>query len=371
MSQRLWSSLRRLLATGIDAQVLKTGIAAGTSWYLAQWLFRTPRPYFAPLAAILSLQVSVADSISKGIQRVAGVGAGIAVAIFAGHFFRLSALSVGIVVYIAVFLATRLHMGPQGIPQAAITALLVMTVGRSASGYAWVRVVDTAIGVMVAVLVNALIWPPDATKAAETAIITLAHAVADVLLSIRQDLIDGLSAAEANQHLLRARHVDESLETVRDAIRRAEKSLKWNVLMVRRRRRLKTLRQVAIVLEHTLSQVRGIARSLFVTVERDTQDPYLALPESIATQLADLLALMGSALQTYIRIIVGVHPDAAYQLEKTLKQASKRQRLLLQEIRVSAGDWLDLAAVLADIEKMTEDLLVSARLLVPLVFPST
>ncbi|PSR29083.1 MAG: FUSC family protein [Sulfobacillus benefaciens] len=371
MKQHLFSQLRGLFRSGIDAQVLKTGIAAGASWSVAHWLFQTPRPYFAPLAAILSLQVSVADSVSKGIQRVAGVGAGIVVAIVAGHFFRLSAWSVGIVVYVAVFVSSRLKMGPQGIPQAAITALLVLTVGRLAPGYAWLRVVDTMVGVAVAVVVNALIWPPDATPSAETAMIALAQAISEVLLALCRDLLDGLSPSEANNHLRRARQVEQSLDAVHDAIKRAEKSLKWNFLLVKRRKRLTTLRQAGTVLEHALSQVRGIARTLFVSVGRDHYPVQLFLSHRVVRNLAKLLSLMGMSLKIYVRITLGARPDAAYQLERILKQASMIQRLLVEEIGNTPGEWGDLSAILMDVEKMTEDLLVSSHRLVPLVFPNS
>ena len=368
MKQDLLSSLRELFLTGVDAQVLKTGIAAGVSWWVAHRIFHTPRPYFAPLAAILSLQVSVADSIFKGVQRLLGVGAGIALALVAGYFFRLSAGSVGLVVYVAVFVSSRLRMGPMGIPQSAITALLALTVGRLAPGYLWFRIVDTVVGVLVAVIVNALIWPPDATPSAESALIALAQGVAEVLEAICQDVFEGMTAGLANRHLSLARDVDQSLEAAHEAIKRAEKSLKWNFLLMKRRKRLKTLRRAATALEHTLSQVQGIARTFYVSAERHA-DRELLLPPSMALALAKLLSLMGSSLKIYIRIIVGGHPDAAYRLESTLKQASVMRRLLIEEIDNTPGEWGDILAVLIDVEKMTQDLVISSRQLVPLVLP--
>ncbi len=365
-----WQKVRSLIEQGTNSQVFKTGLAAGASWFAAQRLFGTSRPYFAPLAAILSLQVTVAESVSRGVQRVAGVAGGIVLAVAAGYFFRLSAWSVGIVVYLAVFLATRLRMGTQGIPQVAVTALLVMTVGRMAPQYAWIRALDTAVGVVVAIAVNALVWPPDATPSAENAISVLDQEVCDVLGGIRADLIAGLSPDHASRHLRRARGVDRSLEEVKRAIRQAEKSLKWNVMASKRRLRLKTLRQAATVLEHALSQVRGIARSLFVTAERNVSDPYVSLPQAMATGMAELLAIMAQALGTYSRIIIDRDPHAAWQLERQLKQASQMRRLLAENVEGSAVDWIDLAAVLADVEKMTQDLLVSSRLLIPLVIPA-
>jgi signal transduction histidine kinase len=191
-----------------------------------------------------------------------------------------------------------------------------------------------------------------------------------VLTDIRTDLLVGLHPGRASDHLSHARRVDHSLEAVKQAIRRAEKSLKWNFTASRRRQRLKTLRQAAVVLEHALSQVRGIARSLFVTAERNVKTPYLSLPSQMAQELGALLALMGSALQTYVRIIIDRNPHAALQMEHELKQASELRRLLAEYVRETELDWIDLAAVLADVEKMTKDLAISSRLLLPMVLSS-
>ncbi len=82
----------------------------------------------------------------------------------------------------------------------------------------------------------------------------------------------------------------------------------------------------------------------------------------MARPLADHLTLMDTAHRC------GRSPGCRLSAREKTKQASQLQRLLIEDIRHAQGDWIDLAAVLADIEKMTEDLLVSSRLLVPLVF---
>ena len=82
----------------------------------------------------------------------------------------------------------------------------------------------------------------------------------------------------------------------------------------------------------------------------------------MARPLADHLTLMDTAHRC------GRSPGCRLSAREKTKQASQLQRLLIEDIRHAQGDWIDLAAVLADTEKMTEDLLVSSRLLVPLVF---
>ncbi len=371
---RLAKSLKHI-HWGTTLQVIKTGLASGLSWGLARILLDSPRPYFAPLAAILSVQVTVKESVSRGLQRVVGVVAGILVALLAVHVMGNSAWSIGILVFVSMMIATRLKLGAQGIPQVAISALLVMTIGASVPGYALARILDTFLGALVAIVVNALVVPPDFTGIAETALDGLAAAIGQVLSGIRDDLIDGLESEEANRHLARAREVDRALHYAQSAIHQAEASLQWNYLLRHRKSRLMRLRHAIVVLEHSVSQVRGIARTLFVTLNRDVTQTFGALGSPVAAEMMDLFTVMQQALAIYAVLIRGQDRNAAVHLDELLAAAgNRRSRLLYQAadilLRNHAMQFLDIAAVVSDLEKMSEDLTVSAHLLVPLVTTS-
>lgn len=335
-------------------------------------LLDSPRPYFAPLAAILSLQVTVKESVSRGLQRVVGVVAGILVALLAVHVMGTSAFSIGILVFVSMIIATRLNLGAQGIPQVAISALLVMTIGASVPGYALARILDTLLGAAVAIAVNALVIPPDFTGIAETALDGLAVAIGQVLLGIREDLVDGLETGEANRHLERARAVDRALHRAQSAIHQAEASLQWNYLLRHRKDRLMRLRQAIVVLEHSVSQVRGIARTLFVTLNRDVTRGFGAQKTPIGEEMIALFGVMQQSLATYAMLIRGQDREAAVALDALLVRAGQHRSRLLQRaantlLASDAIRFLDIAAVVSDLEKMGEDLSVSAHLLVPLV----
>lgn len=372
MNRLPWETLERW---GITLQVLKIGLASGCAWALAVWLFHSEKPYFAPMAAILCLQVTVAESVSRGIQRIMGVVGGILMALLFTNVVGVHAWSIGLVVIVAMVAGSWFRLGPQGIPQVAISALLVMTIGSSVSGYALFRILDTMLGAVVAILVNALIIPPDFTRQAENSLEMLAHAVSEVLAGIRLDLLAGLDPQEASYHLKRARAIDRALHDARVAIRRAEESLKWNYLMRQRKSRLERLRSAVSVLEHSVSQVRGIARTLFLTLHRDVGRPLSALPGLVAIDMADLLYTIHQALMSYARLIKSRDPDAASALDDHLADAAqKRTRLVSRAgellLKDQAASFLDIASVVSDLEKMGEDLSVSARVLIPVIIPS-
>lgn len=361
---------------GATLQVIKTGLASGLSWGLARILLDSPRPYFAPLAAILSVQVTVKESVSRGLQRVVGVVAGILVALLAVHVMGTSAWSIGLLVFVSMMIATRLKLGAQGIPQVAISALLVMTIGASVPGYALARILDTLLGAVVAITVNAVVIPPDFTGIAETALDGLAAAIGQVLSGIRDDLENGLETDEANRHLARARDVDRALHHAQSAIHQAETSLQWNYLLRHRKSRLVRLRQAIVVLEHSVSQVRGIARTLFVTLNRDVTKKFGEPGSPVAAEMMELLTVMQRALATYAILIRGQDRNTAILLDELLGVAENQRRRLLYRaadtvLKDNAMQFLDIAAVVSDLEKMSEDLTVSAHLLVPLVTASS
>ena len=68
----------------------KTAVAAGFSWFVAANLLGNQIPVFAPLAAVLTVQVTIWQSVSRGLQRVAGVMVGVLVA---GVFAHLAGIN--------------------------------------------------------------------------------------------------------------------------------------------------------------------------------------------------------------------------------------------------------------------------------------
>ncbi len=354
---------------GISLQVFRTALAAGISWALAASLIGAVKPYFAPLAAILSVQATVAESVSRGAQRILGVLGGILLAMLFTRWIGLSAWSLAVLVFIAMVLATRLHLGVQGVPQVAISALMVMAVGSGVRGYAWYRALDTALGGVVAVAVSALVWPPDLTPEAAESLRLLALGLAQILEAMQHDLVEGLKLEEANRHLQKARAIQEGLDSARRGLKRAETSLRWNPWHRHAEGRSVKLSQALDVLDHSLMQVRGIARTLFVTLDRDISEKGTALPEPLAEGMGEVLALMGEALKSYAYLIYVGEQTAALRLETILAESvDARRRVLHDAVRRLASNgprFLDIASVLVDIEKMSQDLMVSSRLIVP------
>ena len=110
----------------------KTAIAAGLAWVAALAAAPHSRPYFAPLAVLLIVQPTVYDSLSRAFQRVIGVVVGVAAALAVSRVLAPSAWSIGIIIFAGLLVGWTARLGPQGVVQVPVSALLVFLVGQTA-----------------------------------------------------------------------------------------------------------------------------------------------------------------------------------------------------------------------------------------------
>lgn len=284
---------------GLDERIVKTALAAGLGWWLARVAVGATRPYFAPLAAILIVQVTVAQTVSRGAQRVAGVVLGVAVAMVVTRFWGLTAWSIGGTVLAALALGSLARLGRQGTPQVAVSALLVMIVGaQTRAEYAWLRVLETLVGAAVGVAVNALLIPANYLPEAEAALGDLLREQATVLRGVAAALGgEAAMGGDGRAALDRARAAGRRLAGVRVAVRQAEESLTFNLLAARQRRRLNRMRELLRATTRMALPAADLARTC-----RDALDRVEATRDGYARDLAAAAALLATAIEDVARL---------------------------------------------------------------------
>lgn len=252
------SAARWLGKAGINLQTIKTALACGLAWLLAQALTPHSYPYFAPIAAILTLQVTVADSIMKGVYRIVGIVVGIGISMVAGLWLNVNALTIALVVLAGLALSGALKLNSQIGPQIGVTALLVLAFGNS-GGYAAYRILETLLGSGVAIVVNLALVPRDTTREALNAASGLGKRIAAVLL----DIGEAVEGTKRPAYVLEeARGLLQLIKRGNEATELARQSLKFVPLGRGRRERVERVSLAMERLEHISVQVRGIARSL-------------------------------------------------------------------------------------------------------------
>src|SRR5689334_21016125 len=136
--------------------VLQCAIAAAVAWFVAADLLGHQRPFFAPIAAVVSL----GTSYGQRLRRVAEVTLGVAIGVFVGdaitHWLGSGAWQIALIVSLAMAFALLLDAGTLFVNQAAVQAIVVSTLLPS-PGAAFLRWTDALIGGCVALVAAAVV----------------------------------------------------------------------------------------------------------------------------------------------------------------------------------------------------------------------
>lgn len=194
--------LRRLAPT-----LLMGAIAAGASWWVAKEIFGGTSAFFAPVAAIITLGLTVGSRLNRAIELAVGVPLGIALA-----DVLVLELGAGVpqlvgIVFLATCAAVFVGGGALLVTQAAVSAILVVTLQPPTDGLSFTRAADALIGCGVALILNFVIAPIDpmalVRREAAPVLRELAAVLDDVAAALVSRDRDGALAA-----LRRARDID-------------------------------------------------------------------------------------------------------------------------------------------------------------------
>ena len=243
-------------------QVLKTSVATIASWLLCTMLLNQPFPIFAAIAALLVVQPSVNQSLSKGLERSIGVIAGVALAYGVGLVFGTASWAVLGVIVLSLLIAWTLRLGPGSANQIPISAMLVLSIGSQTPDYAANRIIETVIGAAIALAVNVIIVPPVMLGPAHAAVTSLADGVASTLDALSASLSSRQSIAERERLLADARALRELRKAASDTLSKAQDSLMFNPRGGRHRTVLDHDQNFLISLTALVTQVLGMARAV-------------------------------------------------------------------------------------------------------------
>ena len=335
----------------------KSTLAAVIAWELARRLPGASPPVLAPLTALLVTQLTVVETITESLQRVGSVVVGVLLAVLLADLLGLQWWSIGLVIFASLAVGQVLRLGEHRM-EVPISALLVFAVGGQ-PGAAWTRVLETLIGAAVGVVVNVVVAPPVYVQSAGEAIGELAERMARLLRDGGQELLRGFTGEDAYERLRQARELDDAVGRARQALGRAEDSLRLNP-----RRRLVgdpsgDLRAALNSLEHSAILVRGLFRSLvdLDNVAGGKPDP------ALRTALAGLLEETGGAIRSFGELVSADLP-ALPANEAPLRRALGRARACRDEVaramaagpRDQPGAWQVHGHLLADVDRLLTEI---------------
>jgi hypothetical protein len=136
--------------------LVQSAVAASLAYLVALTVLGRDRPFFAPIAAVVCLSVTVGQRTVRAVQITVGVAVGIAAADLIVTQIGTGPLQIGVVVLLAMAAAVALQATPLLVNQAAIAAILVAVLEPATQGFPPGRLLDALVGGAVALLVNAI-----------------------------------------------------------------------------------------------------------------------------------------------------------------------------------------------------------------------
>ncbi|HJZ38219.1 MAG TPA: FUSC family protein, partial [Solirubrobacterales bacterium] len=254
--------------------ILQSAVAAGIAWLLARLIVGQPEPFFAPAAAVISLGLSRGQPRRRAIELSIGVALGIGIAAALVHLIGVGALQVTVLVALVMSVSLLLNGSQVLINQAAVSALLIMTL--PGQGAEIDRFLDACVGGAVAIgfgLVFSFHDPFSAVvEARRGALLDLAAALEDVAAALAKR---DLKAAEAA--LSGSRKLDAGVDVLYDAVTEAGEIATFSP---RRRVLLEELdpqADAAPQIDYAVRDARVLTRAATTAIRRGAHlDPRLA-----------------------------------------------------------------------------------------------
>lgn len=304
---------------------VKGAVAAAVAWFvgvLAPEPF-SDYPYYAPLGAVVATTSTLARSVRESTQAILAILVGAAIARGVDLVLSPSALSVALVVGLALLCSGWRRFGEMG-TWAVTSALFVLIIGNAAKvefvgAYAGLVVVGAAIGVVINLIV-----PPLPLTPTEEALDGLRDTLVDQVEALA-DGLDGERPPSAEEWEERRHEVAPTLARARDAVSRTREAARANIRLRRHRDWAVSQVRRAQELEGSADVVESLVR-LLVEWEREGRDD-LALG-------ARLRPLAARALDAYAAALRSIGPEPAGEEElRTLAARAEDLRRAVREAR--------------------------------------
>ncbi|SKA93565.1 Aromatic acid exporter family member 1 [Agreia bicolorata] len=282
-------------------QIVKTGVAASLAWIVCLAILPAQVPVFGAIAAIIVVQPSVNQSFAKALERTVGVIVGVVIAYLVGLAFGPSTWIILLSIILALLTGWALRLSQSTTVQLPISAMLVLAIGAQTPGYAAGRIVETALGAVVAVVINLVIVPPVRLQPAHDAVAALGRETAACLDGLARLLTEPSTEADRNRALVEVRLLAPMLAKARAAVTGAEESLRFNP-----RRRANSdaleldddlLAMLGVIVGRVPGMVRGLADNYDESLH--TESTVVGLADEMRKAAHDLrLVMQESDLQT-------------------------------------------------------------------------
>lgn len=276
-----WRRLRKRAVS-----ILQIAVAAATAFWVAQSLFGHEVPFFAPIAVIIVVGLTGGERVQRGLEMSFGCVLGV----FVGDLLFLGLgtdpWQIGIMVALAMGVASLFSKSPLVANQVAIGTVLIATImppGAETTGID--RTLDAIAGSAVGLLTVALI-PTAALSGVRQEVANVMSLASSVL----NDVADGLENHDEKlifEALSEVRGSQASINTMLTAAKSGRESVRISPLMWGRRRTYRSIDRILTPVDNCVRSTRVLARRAWV-LARDN-DYATPLQVNIIDELAEIM----------------------------------------------------------------------------------
>ena len=332
--------LARLTALRTAApRILLAAVAAGVAWFIAAELLDNEQPFFAPIAAVLTLGLAVDRRGARAWELALGVALGIGVADLIVIATGTGTWQLVLVISLAMAVAVLAGGGALLVNQAAISAALVTTLQIPQGSFSGERFVDALIGCGVALIANA-IAPVHPVRLVLRRVQPLLARLSGTLV----DIADALAASDieaAREALDRARSLDPAVRELQTAVGAGRETTRLAPTRRGSRAEVERLAAAANSIDLIVRNSRVLARSSVRAIDVGEH-----VPDLVVDSIRDLAA----ATRALDRHLADPKPDspavdaalrAAASASAALEQTGNLSvNMIVGQVRATATDLL-------------------------------
>jgi fusaric acid resistance family protein len=323
----LYERVRRRLVAGANRlrtnvwAVVQTALAASISYFLAVVVLGQEQPFFAPIAAVISLGLTLGERGRRTVEVVLGVAVGLLVADLIVLAIGVGAVQIGVVVALAMAAAVFFAERNLFVNQAAISAILVIVLQPPDSVLSPDRFFNALVGGGVAIAINYM-FPVNPRRLVERA----ARPIFDELVAVLEDVAAALESEppgnleRAERALRRAREIDDRVRGLNEALAAGYETAWLSPTGRRTLERLELYSSAGLRVELAVINVRVLARGVANAIRRGDKIP-AHLPEAVRD-----LARAVRALAAFLE-----EPGPPDQARRCALEAARRATEILEE----------------------------------------
>lgn len=307
-------------------QIVVAAISGSVAWFVGDLLV----PHGGVVAAIvstLSIRISLHKSLREGFGQIVGTAIGAGVALLTVSVFNFGFIAVGTTILLCAVVARALHLGEVASVNVPVTALIVIGPGISGST-AVHRLTSTLIGAGIAIVFSYFSHPNTPIDRARVQIKDVSGKAAALLAEMSEGVAAGYTQKDAGKWLAKARLLVEEVPAIRAQSVEARSHARW--FPTAEKDVAEEMYIEGIATEHTLVQVRTIARTLFDSAVEG------GIADSTKKQIAVALSAASYAISAHIDL-----PDDINDFGPSAPDDAREAGSALAETLIEDGDDVD------------------------------